>query len=90
MQKIKRDSKDIYITKDQMNAVFLLFIKESWKDHGFQKKILTVFNIDIDRKYSWVVNQHISMISEGSCDHVFSWHDFYVPHRDSHFNRILQ
>ncbi len=29
----------------------------------------TVFNIDNNKKYvSWAANQHIRMISEGSCD----------------------
>ncbi len=61
----KSDSKDIYNV--QINAVLftLIFIKE------FSTKILsstTVFNIDDDKKVSWVANQHIRMISEESCD----------------------
>ncbi len=27
-----------------------------------------VFNIDINKNVSWAANQHIRMISEGSCD----------------------
>ncbi len=37
-----------------------LFIKESWR------KLL--FTLMIIRNVSWAANQHIRMISEGSCD----------------------
>ncbi len=42
----------------------LILIKESWDEmyHGFQN------NCKVIRNYSWAVNQHIRMTSEGSCD----------------------
>ncbi len=68
---IKSDSKDFCVTKKyifQLNAVLLnfLFIEESWK------KCITVlsqlFLALIISNVSWAPNQHIRMISEGSCD----------------------
>ncbi len=46
--------------------LIIIFIKESWKKmyHGFHKNIKQ-HNII---KYSWTPNQHLRMISEGSCD----------------------
>ncbi len=37
---------------------------------GYTKilNITTVFNIDNNKNISWVANQHIRMISKGSCD----------------------
>ncbi len=75
---IKSDSKDTYdVTKDfyfQINAVLLNFLfKESWKKkiyHCFHKRYLAeqLFLLLIIRNVSWAENQHIRMISEGSCD----------------------
>ncbi len=51
-----------------------LFIKESLKKVSVSAEVLcstTVFNIDNNQKLllvSWAANQHIRMISEGSCD----------------------
>ncbi len=68
---IKSDSKDFCVTKKiifQLNAVLLnfLFIKEIWK------KCITVltqlFLALIISNVSWAPNQHIRLISEGSCD----------------------
>jgi len=64
------DSQDIYNVrkkiKIQVNAVLLnfLFCKSiTWKN------IITVSTkISITRNVAWAVNQHIIMISEGSCD----------------------
>ncbi len=50
-----------------------LFIKESWekKPHGFHKKYLSAQEFStliIIHNVSCAANQHIRMISEGSCD----------------------
>ncbi len=36
--------------------------------HGFYKDIKTFFNTEMIRNVPWAANQHIRMISEGSCD----------------------
>ncbi len=48
----------------QINAVLFnfLFIKESWRKITFSKNQLIIKNV------SWAANQHMRMISEGSCD----------------------
>ena len=51
----------------QINAVLLnfLFIKESWKKKNIvHKYFVQLYTINV----SWAANQHIRMISEGSCD----------------------
>ncbi len=70
---IKSGSKDILLW---INAVLLtfLFIKESWKNemyHIFHKNMKQhnfFLTLIIVRNVSWAANQHISMISERSCD----------------------
>ncbi len=54
----------------QINAVLLNFlvIKESWKNVKCSHKNINLFSILLRRNVSWAANQHIRMISEGSCD----------------------
>jgi len=69
---IKSDSKDFYIvTKKllfQINAVLLNFTFLRKKITVYHKNIKH-FNIDNNKKCFWAdIDQHIRMISEGSCD----------------------
>ncbi len=47
---------------------FELFIKEFWKQKFKKIWNSTTVNKIIIRNVSWAANQHIRMISEGSCD----------------------
>ncbi len=75
---IKSDSKDIYNVKKRFYfnkccSFELLFVKESWNKmyYSFHKKYeaAQLFStLIINRNVSWALNQHIRLISEGSCD----------------------
>ncbi len=73
---MKSHSKDIYnISKDlyfkQMQIFELSILNNSEKCIMISSKIsssTTVFNIDNNKKCFFSPNQHIRMISEGSCD----------------------
>ncbi len=70
---IKNDNKNIYnVTKDfQINAVPLIFysLKRILKKNPQKYEAAQLFSTLIMRSnISWAANQHIRMISEGSCD----------------------
>ncbi len=73
---------------------YFLFIKESWKKESWQKyEAAQLFSTLIIINVSWAANQHIRMISEGSCD-TEDWsndaENTALHHRNKWYLKILQ
>ncbi len=76
MNLIKSNSKDIYNVPNDVCFKWMWFLwtlnasknPDFFLNNSFHKKYLPVFNIIITGNVSWAANQHIRMISEGSCD----------------------